>query len=79
MFIASKRNIIIPAGGNTYYHIPKDYIGEVPEWVAQTSYFAELVRDGKIEAPDSKQDAAIDDAMKRPVVDRKRDKKPAQA
>lgn len=76
MFVVSKRNIIIPSSdGKTSHFIAKDYVGEVPEWVAKTSYFKALVKDGKITVSASKKDKDIDKAEETPVKDRARDKK----
>lgn len=49
MFIISKRNLVIPSDdGSQRLTLAKDYIGPVPDWVAQTRYFKALVKDGKI-------------------------------
>ena len=67
MFIASKRNISIPSDDGTMSHfIPRDYVGPVPDWVAKTAYFAELVADGKISVSKSTQDKDVQDAVATP-------------
>lgn len=49
MFVLSKRNVIIPApDGSTAVALRRDVMTDIPEWAAQTNYFQELVRDGKI-------------------------------
>ena len=69
MFILSKRNVIIP-GPDGGYRILKDYIGQVPDWVGRTPYFAQLVKDGKIVVTE-KTDKAVQDAAEKPVRKRK--------
>lgn len=49
MFIHSKRSIIIPApDGSKAFLIKRDFVGTVPDWVAETKYFAQNVRAGII-------------------------------
>lgn len=49
MFILSKRNIILPSpDGKQSVRVARDFVGEIPDWAAQTSYFRALVADGKI-------------------------------
>ena len=63
MFIASKRNIILPsADGSKSFRVQKDYIGEIPDWAADTPYFRALVADGKISAPESHSDQDVEKA-----------------
>ena len=70
MFIVSKRNIIIPSpDGKERCFIAKDYVGEIPKWVAETEYFKELVTDGKISVSESKDDKSIEKAAEIPVTD----------
>ena len=75
MFVISKRNIIIPSpDGKTSCFIPKDYIGSIPEWAAETAYFCELVKEGKLSVSESKKDKDIEKAAEKPVVDHAREK-----
>lgn len=63
MFIASKRNIILPsADGSKSFRVRKDYIGEIPDWAADTPYFRALVADGKISVPESHSDQDVEKA-----------------
>lgn len=82
MFIVAKRNIMIPEpNGDTSFFIPIGYMGNVPEWAANTAYFWELVNDGKIVISESTKDKALDEAAAKPVTDRARkprDKKPEE-
>lgn len=50
MFVLAKRNIIIPAvePGAAPVTLHKDLFATVPEWAAQTPYFQQLVKDGKL-------------------------------
>lgn len=80
MFIASKRNILLPSSdGSQVYPVRKGFVGEVPEWASSTSYFEALVRDGKISVPENKKDKTIDDAVSKPISSRKPRKKDVDA
>ena len=49
MFIFSKRNVILPSpDGSTSVRVKRDFVGEIPDWAAETEYFRALVADGKI-------------------------------
>ena len=49
MFIISKRRVILPSRDGTRSHlVPRDYIGEIPDWAADTDYFRSLVMMGKL-------------------------------
>lgn len=64
MFVASKRNVIIPSpDGAEAFPIPAGYLGNVPDWVAETTYFQALVRDGKIGVPDSHKDRDVEEEV----------------
>ena len=66
MFIASKRNIILPSpDGKRHCRVSRDYVGEIPDWAAETDYFCALVKDGKISVPESHSDADVEKAGKR--------------
>lgn len=57
MFIISKRRVILPSRDGTQRHlVPRDFIGEIPDWAADTDYFRSLVADGKIGVPESHKD-----------------------
>ena len=57
MFIISKRRVILPSRDGSKRHlVPRDYIGEIPDWAAETDYFRSLVADGKIGVPESHKD-----------------------
>lgn len=73
MIIMCKRNVIIPSpDGITGKYIPKDYIGQIDDWVTKTKYFDELVKDGKIVITGSTNDKAIDKAVEKTVIDNTR-------
>jgi len=56
MFIASKRNIIIPGGkGREDVTLVKGFVGEAPDWISETAYFKALVKDGKITLSETSQ------------------------
>ena len=63
MFILSKRNIeIVSDDESMSYFIPRDYVGEVPDWVGTTEYFGMCVKDGIIAVSESKKDKDIQKA-----------------
>ena len=74
MFIVANRNIILPSpDGAREHRVSRGFIGEIPDWAAETAYFAELVKDGKIGVPEGKKDAELEKAAKGPS----RKKKPS--
>ena len=73
MFILSKRNIILPSpDGKQSVRVARDFVGEIPDWAAQTSYFRALVADGKI-VPTTHRDKDQQEADEVDVVDHTRD------
>ena len=78
MFVTSKRNIILPSpDGTASVRLVRDFVGEIPEWAAQTEYYRALVADGKI-VPTGKSDKDIQKADEKKVKTR-RGKETAQA
>ena len=78
MFVMSKRNIILPSpDGTASVRLVRDFVGEIPEWAAQTEYYRALVADGKI-VPTGKSDKDIQKADEKKVKTR-RGKGTAQA
>ncbi len=78
MFVMSKRNIILPSpDGTASVRLVRDFVGEIPEWAAQTEYYRALVADGKI-VPTGKSDKDIQKADEKKVKTR-RGKETAQA
>lgn len=60
MFIMAKRNIELPSPDNSRKHkVEKGFIGNIPDWAADTPYFRALVEDGKIVVPASSKDKDI--------------------
>lgn len=71
MFVISKRNIILPSpDGTASVRLVRDFVGEIPEWAAQTEYYRALVADGKI-VPTSKSDKDIQKADEKKVKTRR--------
>lgn len=71
MLVLSKRNIVIPApDGSTSVRVRRDFLGEVPDWAAETEYFRDLVADGKI-VPTGKRDAETQAASEKKVKTRR--------
>ena len=78
MFVMSKRNIILPSpDGTASVRLVRDFVGEIPEWAAQTEYYRALVADGKI-VPTGKSGKDIQKADEKKVKTR-RGKETAQA
>lgn len=75
MFIVANRKIILPsADGKRKHPVARGFIGEIPDWAAETAYFRALVADGKIGVPQSKKDADVETA-----AETKKDKKADKA
>lgn len=68
MFIISKRRVILPSRDGTQHRlVPRDFIGEIPEWATDTDYFRSLVADGKIGMPESHKDKDTQEIAEKPV------------
>ena len=48
MFIVSKRSYAVRLSNGSFYRIPKDFIGEIPEEVAESRLVQRAVRSGSI-------------------------------
>ncbi len=58
MIVVSRRNLLIPSpDGSQKFHLPRGYMGPVPDWAAKTAYFKALVADGKIVVSETKKPA----------------------
>ena len=62
MFIVSKRTFKFRFTDGTSYRIPKDFIGDVPDHVANHPLFEAAVNGGLIACPKSHADRAIHEA-----------------
>ena len=61
MFLNSKKNFEIREGEKKFL-IPRDYIGEVPAWVAKHWLVLAAIKDGSIAVPKAKKDKALEQA-----------------
>ncbi len=61
MFINSKKNFEICEGEKKFI-IPRDFIGEVPAWVAKHWLVLAAIKDGSMAAPKGKKDRALEQA-----------------
>ena len=43
----------------------RGFVGEIPDWAADTDYFRALVKDGKISLPASHKDRDVEAAQKK--------------
>lgn len=64
MFIASTKAFMVRRADGTPYAIPRGFIGEIPEDVANSKLVQLALKDGSIAAPSSKKDKDIDKAIK---------------
>ena len=68
MFIMARRNIELPSSDSTQIHrVAKGFVGDIPDWAADTAYFRALVEDGKIVVPASTKDKDLNGAAKTPI------------
>ena len=51
MFIVSKRNYLVIRADGSAYRIKKDYIGEIPEDVAESVLVQRAIQGGNIAVP----------------------------
>lgn len=61
MFINSKKNYEICEGEKKFL-IPRDYIGEIPAWVAKHWLVLAAIKDGSIATPKARKDKALEQA-----------------
>lgn len=66
MFVFSSRNVILPSpDGSRAFPVSRGFVGEIPDWAADTDYFRALVKDGKISLPASHKDTDVEVAQKK--------------
>ncbi len=76
MFIMGHRNIVLPAAsGSETFFVERGGLVEVPERFSRTSYFAALVKDGKIAIPASRMDKAVEEAATEANTEKAKSKK----
>lgn len=61
MFINSKKSFEIHDGADTFV-IPRDYIGEVPDWVSSHWLVQAAIKDGSIVTPKDTADRSLEEA-----------------
>ncbi len=66
MFINSKVKLLVKTGDEEYV-IPKDFIGEIPERIANSWLVQQAIKSGHVVAPEDKSDAALEKADKKAV------------
>lgn len=64
MFINAKSNILVRFDDGSSYLIRKDYIGEIPDYVAEHWYIQAAIKSGDIAVPAGKKDADLEQADK---------------
>ena len=66
MFVLSNRNVILPSpDGSRACPVSRGFVGEIPDWAADTDYFRARVKDGKISLPASHKDRDVEVAQKK--------------
>ena len=72
MFIVSKRNYLVRRTDGSFYQIKKDYIGEIPEDVAESELVQRAIIGGNIAVPGGTRDRELykaDDAATERAVE----------
>ncbi len=59
MWVISKRNVFFKNEADEVFGMPKEYMGDVPEWVTKTDFFKALVRDGLVIVTETTKDKEI--------------------
>ena len=59
MFIVSKRNYMVRRADDSAYLIPKDFIGEIPQDVAESDLVQRAIEGGNIAVPEGKKDKEL--------------------
>lgn len=67
MFISSKKNFLVRLDDGSTYRIRRDYIGNIPDKVAESYLVQMAIKGGDIVTPESHSDKAIETAMNAPV------------
>lgn len=62
MLVLTKQAVLFIRPDGEQFSAPNGYMGNVPEWVAETKQFRRQVADGKIVATESISDKAMQDA-----------------
>ena len=62
MFIVSKRNYMVRRADDSAYLIPKDFIGEIPQDVAESDLVQRAIKGGTIAVPEGKKDKELMEA-----------------
>ncbi len=62
MFIVSKRNYRVRRADGSSFFIAKDFIGDIPEDVAQSNLVQRAVRGGMIAVPEGAKDSQLEQA-----------------
>ncbi len=59
MFIISKRNFLVRRADGTPYLVKKDFVGEIPQDVFESSVIQGAIKGGLVAAPDSTKDRSL--------------------
>lgn len=62
MFIISKRNFLVRRADGSSYIVKKDYIGEIPQDVFESTVIQGALKGGLVAAPESHKDKALYEA-----------------
>ena len=76
MFVLAKRSVILPSkDGRQHHFVPRDFVGDIPDWAAETDYFRALVAEGKIGVPESHKDRDTQTEAEKPAKVRRKAEK----
>ena len=66
MFVFVTPSVILPPpAAPRAFPVSRGFVGEIPDWAADTDYFRALVKDGKISLPASHKDRDVEAAQKK--------------
>lgn len=71
MFINSKARLLVRFDDGSSYVIPKDFIGEIPDRVANSWLVQQAIKSGHIAVPAGKTDKALEEADKKAKAKKK--------
>lgn len=71
-FINSKVRLAVRLEDGSFYTIPKDFIGEIPDQVAASWLVQAAIKSGQIAVPEARTDKALEEADEKAEAKKKR-------
>lgn len=59
MFVISKRNFLVRRADGTSYLVKKDFVGDIPKDIFESSVIQGAIKGGLVATPDSTKDQAL--------------------